>query len=249
MIPGSLRQLASLRALCLLSCLLSINCLPAAEAKRNTQQQPERYYPRIEVAAMVDNVPYSPVGDGNGVSITSKAGFRVHPVTGRGDFHNGVDLGAQLNNRVYCLLDGIVTRVGWRGNLGVAVEVYHPYPNVSTIVGHLNGFAVLPGQPVRRGQVLGFAGTTGRSTGVHVHYTVITQPNHEYVEPLDFIKQVPNYVKAMRSAQAQMAYAHNMRALPKIDRKLIDTETDDLPEEKDGKKETAHNPPSASIEP
>ena len=105
----------------------------------------ERYRQYYAQTKMVDAAAYSPVGSGGSVIITSNAGFRVHPVTGRGDFHNGVDLGASLNSPVYCLLDGIVTRVGWRGNLGVAVEVYHPYPNVSTIVGHLNYFCVLPG--------------------------------------------------------------------------------------------------------
>lgn len=206
----------------------------------------ERYRQYYAQTKMVDAAAYSPVGSGGSVIITSNAGFRVHPVTGRGDFHNGVDLGASLNSPVYCLLDGIVTRVGWRGNLGVAVEVYHPYPNVSTIVGHLNYFCVLPGMVVNRGQQIGFAGTTGRSTGVHVHYTVIQLPSREYIDPLSFIKQVPNYVRAMRTAQGKLFYSQNVKAMPKIDRQLIDTETEDLPEEnKDGKEKT---PPPQSLE-
>ncbi len=84
------------------------------------------YCPQVLISPMRDDQMYTPVGAG---VITSKAGFRVHPVTGKADFHSGVDLGAHLNDRVYNLLDGIVTRVGWRGALGVAVEVYHPYPN------------------------------------------------------------------------------------------------------------------------
>ncbi len=67
------------------------------------------YCPVIEVSPMRDDVIYTPAGLG---VVTSKAGFRIHPVTGRGDFHSGVDLAANLNDRVYNLLDGIVTR-GW----------------------------------------------------------------------------------------------------------------------------------------
>ncbi len=201
------------------------------------------YAPAVLESPMVDNVTYTPVGMG---IVTSKAGFRVHPVTGRGDFHNGVDLSAKLNDRVYCLLDGVVTRVGWRGNLGVAVEVYHPYPNVRTIVGHLNAYSVMPGMPIRRGRVIGYAGSTGRSTGVHVHYTVVKEDTHEYIEPMQFINQVPQYVVALRSAQAQIAYSQNLKSFRKIDTKLIDVETtEDLPEGKKGKEAD----PPASMEP
>ena len=94
------------------------------------------FAPAVLVSPLRDDIVYTPVGRGR---ITSKAGFRTHPVTGRkGSFHSGVDLAANLNDKVYNLIDGIVTRVGYRGALGVAVEVYHPYPNVRTICGHLN---------------------------------------------------------------------------------------------------------------
>src|SRR6188472_1267823 len=88
------------------------------------------FVPVCLISPMRDDQVYTPAGMGQ---VTSRAGFRVHPVTGRGDFHNGVDLAAHLNDKVYELLDGVVTRVGVRGNLGVAVEVYHPYPNIRTI--------------------------------------------------------------------------------------------------------------------
>jgi murein DD-endopeptidase MepM/ murein hydrolase activator NlpD len=143
--------------------------------------------------------------------------------------------------------------VGWRGNLGNAVEIYHPYPNVRSIVGHLNAWSVVPGMPVTRGRVIGYAGSTGRSTGVHVHYTVIQEATGDYVEPYQFITKVPSYVVAMRSARAQMAIAANMKRMPKIDTKLIDSKSNDLPEDKeskdskdskDAKKSKAAPPPS-----
>lgn len=164
------------------------------------------YIPCFLVSPMKDGEVYTPVGLGQ---VTSKAGFRRHPVTGKGDFHNGVDLAAHLNDKVYNLLDGVVTRVGYRGNLGVAVEVYHPYPNIRTICGHMNGYTVKVGQWVRRGQVIGFAGSTGRSTGVHLHYTIIKHDTNQYIEPMTYLLQVPEYVKALKSARVQMAAKQN----------------------------------------
>lgn len=190
------------------------------------------YCPTIQISPMRDNVIYTPVGLG---IVTSKAGFRIHPITGRGDFHSGVDLAANLNDRVYNLMDGFVTRVGWRGALGVAVEIYHPYPNVRTICGHLNAYSVVPGQWVRRGQVIGFAGTTGRSTGVHVHYTVIREDTKQYIEPLAFIGQVPKYVAALKKARAQSELAKNMQRHKeeKLAAKSIENEPDHKAETSD----------------
>jgi len=185
------------------------------------------FCPVIEISPMHDDVIYTPAGMG---VVTSKAGFRIHPVTGRGDFHSGVDLAANLNDRVYCLLDGIVTKVGWRGALGVAVEVYHPYPNIRTICGHLNAYSVLPGQWVKRGQVLGFAGTTGRSTGVHLHYTIIKEDTKEYIEPMSFLVAVPKYVGALRTARARSMQSENIKKHKEkaAEDKLVD---EDLPAE------------------
>ncbi len=188
----------------------------------------EGYYaPTPLVSPLQDNLVYTPVGTG---LVTSKAGFRVHPVTGKHSFHSGVDLKAKLNDRVYNLLPGVVTRVGYRGNLGVAVEVYHPYPNVKTINGHLNAYSVLPGQWVERGRVIGYAGSTGRSTGVHLHYTVIKADSKEYIEPMDFLKLVPHYMVALRTAQVQAAMQANLKRMPKPAEKPEDSESEDLPD-------------------
>ncbi len=126
-----------------LSILFSLSLAFMFNATAGQSYHFEGYYaPTPLVSPLQDNLVYTPVGTG---LITSKAGFRIHPVTGKHSFHSGVDLKAKLNDRVYNLLPGVVTRVGYRGNLGVAVEVYHPYPNVKTINGHLNAYSVLPG--------------------------------------------------------------------------------------------------------
>lgn len=192
------------------------------------------YVPCFLISPMKDEQVYTPVGLG---TVTSRAGFRQHPVTGKGDFHNGVDLAAKLNDKVFNLLDGIVTRVGYRGNMGVAVEVYHPYPNIRTICGHLNAYSVQPGMWVRRGQVIGFAGSTGRSTGVHLHYTVIKHDSNQYIEPMTYLMQVPEYVMALKSARAQAAAKQNtaafkkMQAQKKEQPKVQDEDEEDLPKE------------------
>ena len=191
------------------------------------------YVPCFLLSPLRDDQVYTPVGLG---LVTSKAGFRRHPVTGKaGVFHNGVDLATHLNDKVYNLLDGMVTKVGYRGNLGVAVEVYHPYPNIRTICGHLNAYSVQPGMWVRRGQVIGFAGSTGRSTGVHLHYTIIKNDTNQYIEPMVYLGQVPEYVKAVKSARIQAAFKKNAEAFKKkqAESKGQSKEEDDdeLPEE------------------
>jgi murein DD-endopeptidase MepM/ murein hydrolase activator NlpD len=183
------------------------------------------YVPVCLISPMKDDQIYTPAGLG---VVTSKAGFRIHPITGKGDFHNGVDLGAKLNDKVYELLDGIVVRVGYRGNLGVAVEVYHPYPNIRTLVGHLNAYTVKPGMWVRRGQVIGYAGSTGRSTGVHVHYTVIKQDTNQYIEPMQYLLQVPKYVSALKTARAQAVMKANAEAF-KSRKSDKNSDEEDLP--------------------
>lgn len=200
------------------------------------------YCPALLVSPMRDNQVYTPVGLG---IVTSRAGFRVHPVTGRGDFHSGVDLGAHLNDRVYNLLDGVVTRVGWRGALGVAIEVYHPYPNIRTICGHLNAYSVLPGQWVQRGRVIGYAGSTGRSTGVHVHYTVIRADTNEYIEPMQYLTRVPKYISALKTARARATIAITMRNFKKnpLKAEAVHSKDEDLPEQ--GKKSEAPDEPAS----
>lgn len=210
--------------------LAAIACFASIALPANAYYFEGYYCPQQLISPMSDTATYTPVGMG---VVTSKAGFRVHPVTGKADFHNGVDLGAKLNDRVYCLLDGIVTRVGWRGAMGVAVEIYHPYPNIKTIVGHLNAYSVLPGMFVQRGRVIGYAGSTGRSTGVHVHYTVVKCDTNEYIQPMQFITLVPQYVSQLKSARVQLAVKKNLETIRKngIDSKPVNSDTEDLPDD------------------
>lgn len=124
------------------------------------------------------------------VRITSKFGLRKHPVLKRRSFHNGVDLAAKLNDKVKTISDGIVVYSGARGALGNAVFVSHPKLKVTSIYGHLNKVAVRKGEKVSAGNVIGYAGTTGRSTGVHLHLTVKDQRTGNNIEPVRYLSQV-----------------------------------------------------------
>jgi hypothetical protein len=95
-------------------------------------------------------------------------------------------------------------------------------------MGHLNAYSVKPGDWVQRGRVIGYAGSTGRSTGVHVHYTVITEGTpKQYIDPYAFIQQVPKYMSALRSAQAQAVARKNVDAFKKQPVKVIDKDEDE----------------------
>jgi murein DD-endopeptidase MepM/ murein hydrolase activator NlpD len=73
--------------------------------------------------------------------ITSRFGYRIHPVTNKYSFHNGVDFKAKLNQDVKAVMPGVVVKAGWRGNLGKAVEIYHPDKKLRTIYGSEKGRA------------------------------------------------------------------------------------------------------------
>lgn len=129
------------------------------------------------------------------VRITSKFGRRKHPVLRKVAFHSGVDMKAKLNDKVKTVSDGIITFAGPRGALGNAVFISHPKLKATSIYGHLNKVAVKKGKKVSAGAVIGYAGTTGRSTGVHLHLTVKDQTTGKSVEPISFLNSIPRKMK------------------------------------------------------
>jgi murein DD-endopeptidase MepM/ murein hydrolase activator NlpD len=100
-------------------------------------------------------------------------GNRIDPFRGEGAFHAGVDIRADKGTPVVATADGIVSRAGWLGSLGKAVVINHGNSQLTTRYGHMTEVFARPGQVVRRGEVIGRAGSTGRSTGNHLHYEVI----------------------------------------------------------------------------
>jgi len=117
--------------------------------------------------------------------LTSGFGYRIHPFTGYNVFHEGIDIANQIGTPVRATADGIVSFVGYKDYFGNVVQISHPASGFQTIFGHLNKAAVLVGQMVKRGDIVGYLGNSGRSTGPHLHYEV--HKLSEIVNPLDFI--------------------------------------------------------------
>ena len=103
--------------------------------------------------------------------LSGSFGERLDPFSGEGSFHAGVDISSQYGNEVRASADGVVTAVETRPGYGRLVIVDHGF-GISTWYGHLSGFHARPGARVKRGEVIGYVGVSGRVTGPHVHYEV-----------------------------------------------------------------------------
>ncbi|MDM7956238.1 M23 family metallopeptidase [Blastomonas sp.] len=116
--------------------------------------------------------------------LTSQYGFRADPFAGRRARHKGVDMAGPIGTPIYATADGIVGRAQWVGGYGKYVEVEHG-GEIQTRYGHMSEILVQPNQRVTKGQVIGLMGSTGRSTGSHLHYEVRIAGNS--VNPMPFI--------------------------------------------------------------
>lgn len=108
----------------------------------------------------------------DGARLTSGFGMRRHPILGFSLMHKGVDFGAQTGTPIQAAGDGVVEMAGWNGGYGQYVRIKHGN-GYSTAYAHMSRMGVKPGQRVRQGQVIGAVGSTGRSTGPHLHYEVM----------------------------------------------------------------------------
>jgi len=121
-----------------------------------------------------------PVGPG---IMRSGFGFRRHPIIGISKMHTGVDWAAPYGTPIFASGNGTVEKAGWEGGYGKYVKVKHSN-GYETAYGHMSAFArgIEPGKRVRQGQVIGFVGSTGLSTGAHLHYEIII--NTRFVDPM-----------------------------------------------------------------
>ncbi len=135
-------------------------------------------------------------------SISDRYGRRIHPVTKERDFHQGVDFSARRGTPIYAPADGIVTKAGWRSGYGKFLKINHAlgfYKNkrkkvyTTTQYGHLHRIKVKLGQKVKRGQIIGLVGNTGRSTGPHLHYEIMI--NKRPINPMTLITHFESHLK------------------------------------------------------
>ncbi len=107
----------------------------------------------------------------DGVQLTSGYGMRDHPILRQRRQHNGVDLAAPRGTPVYATADGMVEMAKYWGSYGNYVQIGHG-GDLETRYAHLSSYTVSDGQQVRKGDLIGYIGSTGRSTGPHLHYEV-----------------------------------------------------------------------------
>ncbi len=116
--------------------------------------------------------------------LTDGFGGRSDPFTGEHGTHTAVDISSAIGQPVRAPADGIVVKAEWANGYGNVIYISHGY-GYSTRYGHLSSFDAHPGQHVKRGDVIGYVGSTGRSTGPHLHYEV--RLNNNPVNPLEYI--------------------------------------------------------------
>lgn len=158
--------------------------LAAATPRSNRTAKAEPATAPAAPAAATAN-PWAPVLDVPG-RITSMYGKRNDPFTGRPDFHDGIDIAADFGSRIRPVRDGVVTFSGWQPGYGKVVIVRHGN-GLETVYGHNAANLVKAGDRVNAESVLGLLGSTGRSTGPHLHFEV--RQNGRSVDPMPYLQK------------------------------------------------------------
>jgi murein DD-endopeptidase MepM/ murein hydrolase activator NlpD len=117
-------------------------------------------------------------------SISSNFGWRVHPILGDSRFHSGIDFGDDYGSTIRAADNGVVIFAGWYGGYGNAVIINHG-EGITTLYAHLSKIDVSEGQKVQVGEAIAAVGSTGLSTGPHLHFEV--RKDGEPVDPMDYL--------------------------------------------------------------
>ena len=130
--------------------------------------------------------------------MSSNYGYRRDPITGGGAMHSGLDFKGPYGTSILAAADGVVTKAGWQSGYGKCVEITHANGLV-TRYAHLSGFDVSEGQKVSRGAKIARMGSTGRSTGTHLHFEV--RLNGRAVNPMKFLEFNPDVLEVKDTAR------------------------------------------------
>lgn len=167
----------------LASDLLKADVLDLYDHVNERQRQLDGYPSILPVKLLQEN------GEQHTFWYSSGFGRRIHPLTKKSEFHRGLDIKTQSGVPVIAAANGTVVKVGRDAYLGKLVEIRHEALLYKTLYAHLKGYAdgLAVGQKVKRGQVIGYVGNTGRSTGAHLHYGVYDLKKKVWVNPKQYI--------------------------------------------------------------
>ncbi|AFY45504.1 M23 family metallopeptidase [Nostoc sp. PCC 7107] len=192
----------------------SAGALPAPMIEGNLAPRVSTVTYDIPLASVLPQIPYTNTiayRGGAGINyplsvpatITSLFGWRIHPITGNRRFHAGTDLGAPMGTPILAAAKGQVDTAGWLGGYGLTVILTHSSAQ-QTLYGHMSEIFVQPGQVVEPGMVIGRVGSTGNSTGPHLHFEVrhLTQDGWVAVDPGGQLQAgLSQLIQTMRTAQ------------------------------------------------
>ncbi|MCI4590157.1 M23 family metallopeptidase [Sphingobium sp. BYY-5] len=129
------------------------------------------------------------------LTLTSNFGVRSDPFNGGARMHKGIDIPGPVGTPIYATADGVVSRAGWASGYGNLVQITHG-GGMETRYGHMSKLLVAANSYVKRGQLIGLMGSTGRSTGSHLHYEV--RVDGTAINPIPFVAG-PDYLVAMNT--------------------------------------------------
>ncbi len=132
--------------------------------------------------------------------MTDKFGYRIHPITKKRQFHAGIDFSAPTGTPIYATADGVVEYAKGKGTYGNYLLIDHPF-GFKTAYGHLSRFAVKKGDYISKGDLIGYVGNTGRSTGSHLHFEI--RYLNKWLNPQKFLNwSSSTYIDVMASESA-----------------------------------------------
>lgn len=117
-------------------------------------------------------------------------GFRIDPIYRTPKFHSGMDFSAKVGTEIYATGDGKVVYAAWKQGYGNCIVIDHGY-GYQTLYGHMSKYNARVGQQIKRGEVIGYVGNTGKSTGPHLHYEVIVHGQHDNPSKYYFMDLTP----------------------------------------------------------
>lgn len=149
---------------------------------------------RLKVIEATANPKFLPTIWAHLGKINNEFGFRRNPFGGRSyEFHAGMDIDGERGDIIIAPANGIITEAGWKGGYGYMIEIDHGN-GLTTRYGHLSKLEVKEGDPIQRGQLIGFVGSTGRSTGPHLHYEL--RLGEKPINPRRFLPPEPAEIKS-----------------------------------------------------